>query len=94
MQHEKPQWMIDHERSDERHFADIKESIDKLSSALLDPKDGSPRFATKTDVQPIIDAWKAIIFSKTFVGGLATVILAISAIGVGISWFINSFTNK
>lgn len=73
MEHEKPKWMIEHELSDEQHFADIQERMTTL--------------ATKDDVKEILEVFKTVkigwgifnVSGKTlmWIGG---VIVAISLI--------------
>jgi hypothetical protein len=45
-------------------------------------------------LEPILDVYRSVLLSKSFVMGLAGVILAITAIGAGFVWLINSAIQK
>lgn len=45
-------------------------------------------------LDPILDAWKAVLLSKGFIVGLGSVIFAIGAVGVGLMWLINHLISK
>ena len=68
----------DHAESDERNFAEIKADIKEIKLML----------------RPLTEAYSGVMFSKSFLMGLAGVILAIGAIGTGIFWLINTATNR
>jgi len=59
------------------------------------------KLATKEDldammkkIEPVTDAYKAMLLSRGFIVGLAGVVLAISAIGAGFIWLINHAIGK
>ena len=88
----------DHAQEDIAQFGEVRDESRREFDAVHARLDG---VATKVDIQdlskkiePVLDAYKAIIFSKSFVGGLAALIIGISAIGVGVSWFINSLVQR
>ncbi len=45
-------------------------------------------------LDPILDVYKAVLLSKSFITGLAGIVIGITAIGVGITWVINSVIQK
>ena len=63
-----------HAQNDERNFKEIKAALKNIDSKL----------------DPVADAYRAIIFSKSFVTGLAAIIVAITAIGAGFIYLVNS----
>ena len=68
----------DHAESDERNFKEIREMLVEINKKL----------------DPVVDVYKAVLLSKGFVVGLASVILAIGAIGAGIVWLVNESVHK
>lgn len=68
----------DHADNDERNFKEIREMLVEINKKL----------------DPVVDVYKAVLLSKGFVVGLASVILAIGAIGAGIVWLVNESVHK
>ena len=68
----------EHSRRDDERFDEIGRKIDALSKKL----------------DPILDVYKAVIVSKSFIGGLALVVASITAIGAGFIWLVNSVIHK
>ena len=68
----------DHQAEDVLFHASIIEKLDKMDKRL----------------DPIVDAYKAVILSKSFVIGFGSIIVAIGAIGAGFVWLINQAVNK
>ena len=64
---------------------ELKKMLDSQNRAIAEISD---------KLDPILDVYKAVILSKSFITGLAGVIIAITAIGVGFTWLINSVVNK
>lgn len=67
-------------------------SNEELKYMLDEQKKAIQRISDKLD--PIVDVYKAVILSKSFVLGLSGVIVAIAAIGMGFTWLINSVIHK
>ena len=78
---------VEHALEDMANFKTIHDHIESVAT-----KQDIKELSDKID--PVIDAYKAVLFSKTFIGGLATVVLSISAIGAGLYWLINSVVHK
>ncbi len=64
----------------------------ELKNALDDQAEMLELLSKKLD--PILDVYKAVLLSKGFVTGLAGLVIAITAIGVGFSWLINTVVHK
>lgn len=60
-----------------------KADMTKLNRLLL-TEDGEPQFATKADMQPLIDLYKGGTFAKSLLAGAAFTIITISALGYAI----------
>lgn len=73
----------EHTETTTRKFNAIDKTLENVAT-----KDDIGKTNGKLD--PILDAYKAIILSKSFVTGIAAVVLAIGAIGAGFIWLINS----
>lgn len=70
-------WREDHERHDDKRFEEgtklmsslaTAESVEKLHKLLVDD-DGTPRFATKRDVAPLLKFYNNIILSAQITEG-------------------------
>lgn len=68
----------DHADNDERNFKEIREMLLEINKKL----------------DPVVDVYKAAMLSKGFIVGLASVVVAIGAIGAGIVWLINQAIHK
>ena len=68
----------EHTRLDNERFDEISKKLDIIKEKL----------------DPILDVYTAVILSKSFITGVAAVIVAIGAIGAGIVWFVNSVVHK
>jgi len=68
----------EHAALDERNYIEIKTMLVSINLKL----------------EPILDVYRSVLLSKSFVMGLAGVILAITAIGAGFVWLINSAIQK
>ena len=67
-----------HMVSDTNNFQEIHKKLDLINSKL----------------DPILDVYRSVLLSKGFIMGLAGVIVALGAMGAGISWLINSVVQK
>ena len=67
-----------HMISDTNNFQEIHKKLDLINSKL----------------DPILDVYRSVLLSKGFIMGLAGVIVALGAMGAGISWLINSVVQK
>src|SRR3990167_7378059 len=83
-----------HTQEDIKQFSAVRDEAHRESDAIHARLDG---IATKKDIEeltkkiePVLEVYRAVILSRGFITGLAGVVVAITAIGVGISWFINS----
>lgn len=72
--------------------ADLQRSIKEQNHALSEYMKATRRDIEEINkrLDPIIDVYKAVVLSKSFILGLAGVIVALTAIGVGFVWLINS----
>ena len=70
--------LTEHTKLDNERFIEISKKLDAIEKKL----------------DPILDVYKAVLLSKSFVTGVAAVIVAIGAIGAGIVWFISSIANR
>jgi hypothetical protein len=68
----------EHIEVDAKNFEEIKKMFDTINAKL----------------DPILDVYRSVILSKSFIMGLAGVIVAIGAITTGVIWLINSAVNK
>ena len=68
----------DHAESDARNFEAIAKTLEEINKKL----------------DPVVDVYKAVMLSKGFIVGLASIVLAIGAIGAGIVWVINQAISK
>lgn len=68
----------DHSVRDEERFQEIHKVLERIDQKL----------------DPIVDVYKATLLSKSFITGVASVIIAIGAIGAGIVWLINHAVDK
>lgn len=81
-----------------RQFAEhAKEDI--LQFAAI--HDHMENIATKEDIkeltkkiEPVLEIYRAVLLSKGFVTGIAGVVIAITAIGIGFTWLINAVITK
>lgn len=76
----------------------ISAEIQGVQSAISVKMDG---LVTTKDLEdfgkafePLMDGYKAFLFSKSFITGLGTLVLSISAIGAGVWWLINHAVGK
>ena len=70
---------------------DLKEerdNFDKINVTLSELKKCLDN--TNRKLEPIIDAYRAILVSKSFILGLGAVVAAIGVIGAGVVYFIRS----
>jgi hypothetical protein len=67
-----------HIQSDQENFKKINEKLDRIDIKL----------------DPLTQAYDGILFSKKFLLGMAGIVLAISAIGGGFIWLINSVIHR
>lgn len=67
-----------HMISDSNNFQEIHKKLDLINSKL----------------DPILDVYRSVLLSKGFIMGLAGVIVALGAMGAGLSWLINSVVQK
>ena len=63
----------DHAESDERNFLALQKTLEEINKKL----------------DPVVDVYKAVLLSRSFITGVASVVVAIGAIGAGIMWVIN-----
>jgi hypothetical protein len=86
------QWMKDHERHDDERFEEgrakmntlaTKDDTSEIMNLLLDDS-GQPKFATKSDMQPMIDLYKGGTLAKSLLTGAAVTLITISALGYAI----------
>lgn len=71
----------DHALDDERHFRELGAMIQNLEKKI----------DTQTELlKPVLEAYDGILFSKKFIVGTASVVLAIAAIGGGVIWLIGT----
>lgn len=68
----------EHIQADARNHEEIKKMFDTINAKL----------------DPILDVYRSVILSKSFIMGLAGVIIAIGAIASGLVWIINSAIEK
>ncbi len=64
---------------------ELQDSLDHQKKAIED-------MSRKLD--PIVDVYKAVLLSRSFLIGLSGLVIAITAIGVGFSWLVNSVMHK
>lgn len=74
-----------HIKSDEGFQRKLTEDITEIRNAQ---KEANER------LNPLTEAYSAVLFSKNFIVGLAGVIIAIGAVGAGFIWLINSAVEK
>jgi hypothetical protein len=60
-----------------------KEDLQHMSSQFFD-KDGQPKFATKEDMQPVLDLYKGSTFVKSLFAGVGAFIITLVAVGFAI----------
>jgi len=70
----------EHAKDDERHFAEIRESIERVEKKVD---------ALAMALAPLTDAYNGILFSKKFLVGVSAFVIAIAAIGGAVMWVIN-----
>lgn len=68
----------EHIVADARNHEEIKKMFDTINAKL----------------DPILDVYRSVILSKSFIMGLAGVIIAIGAIASGLVWIINSAVER
>lgn len=68
----------EHTTLDERNYIEIKTMLTTINTKL----------------DPILDVYRSIIISKSFILGLSGVIVGITAIGAAFIWIINSAIQK
>lgn len=68
----------DHAANDERNFLEIRVRLESIDKKL----------------DPIIDAYKAVILSRSFIVGFAGLVGAVAVIGAGIIWLVNNSIHK
>ncbi len=64
---------------------ELKSILDSQASALEE-------LSKKLD--PILDVYRAVLLSKSFIMGVSGLVIAVTAIGVGFTWLINSVVHK
>lgn len=74
-----------HSQADAENFKDIKDGMLAIRSDICEVKES---------LEPLTEAYSGFLFSKKFIVGFASVILAIGAIGAGIIWLVNSVVQK
>jgi hypothetical protein len=66
-----------------------KEDFSKLARMLFDEK-GQPMFATKQDMEPVLNLYKGSTFVRSAVAGLAGTVITLAALGYAliqlVSW--------
>lgn len=67
-----------HLQSDATNFAEIKDSLNKIDKKL----------------DPLTQAYEGVMFSKKFIVGLASVVIAIAAVGGGVIWLVMTIVNS
>ncbi len=70
-----------HAYDDMTHFGELKAVLDRIEKKTD---------AQSTILQPIAEAYSGFLFSRKFIVGVSSVVLAIGAIGAGVIWVINS----
>ena len=68
----------EHIKEDEVRYLKIEEMFNTINAKL----------------DPILDVYRSVILSKSFIMGLAGVIVAIGAIAAGVVWIINSAIDR
>lgn len=74
-----------HIKADEQFQKQLTDDISSLRESVAE---------LKANLDPIKDAYSAVLFSKQFIIGLAGVILAVGAVGAGFIWLINAAVQK
>ena len=79
----------DHSMNDERNFKAIRDDMHK---GFQEMNEGLEKMALA--LQPLTEAYTGLLFSRKFIIGIASMILAISAVGASVIWVINASINK
>lgn len=77
----------EHAKEDVIQFKSIHDHIDNIAT-----KQDIEELTNK--IEPVLEVYRAVLLSKGFVTGVAGIIIAITAIGVGFTWLINSVIQK
>lgn len=83
MEH-KPDWLVEHEESDNREFGEIKHTLERIEERL-------ERMEVKQE--PLNEMYEGTVFAKKFLTGLGAIVISIAAIGGGILWFVSTIKN-
>ena len=79
----------DHAELDEKNFLELKKEInDGLANISVHLKKMGDA------IDPLSDAYNGILFSKKFIVGVSSVVIALAAIGAGVIWVVNSAITK
>jgi len=65
-----------------------KADMQKLSKALFD-EEGKPKFATKEDMEPVLNLYKGSTFVKSLFAGVAAFVITLVAVGFAIIQLVN-----
>lgn len=75
----------EHAEQDRDNFERINETLKRIEDSLV---------KVEGRLEPITDAYKAVLFSKSFITGLAAVVMAIGAVGAGAIYLVNYIVNN
>lgn len=79
----------EHAAQDTHNYEEITRTLQRIEDKL-DPKHADYILKdTNAKLDPIVDAWKAVLFNKSFLSGLGGIVASITIIGGAIYWLLN-----
>lgn len=89
----------DSDKNFERLSIERIQAVDELKILIQDINHAISETNTRVStlckkVTPIYDSWKALLLSRSFIVGIASVVVALGVIGTGILWVIRVALDK